>query len=926
MLAMQNTYKKLIYTVGCFALCASFQVTANAQQPSQRYKPVRSVPRVHVPATGFHQIQEASNHRQTQQQNQSQFRDPNVSPTSFTFTDQNVDVPEILTGGKPALPSLQLPKAMNVPEAQVPDALQKAADRVQTTQQAISENMQFNVPTVDLKQFETSSNPSQPLNQFRNMPTPQTKLPEQDLGSWRSPAAAASTTEAGPRVAPNEIDLTPPKTQQPLPKPAQLAQLDPSAPDYVKTADLEKLRSEILAQKDAIALQKIALEEQRAAVTVSQQTAAQFEESARVANEERIAIEAREREQARRAEEYEAARIAAEKEAERLASEQLQARQEAEEQSRIAAQERQARIDAEEQAKMATKARYEAEQQAARIAAEEKAEELAGERGRIAALREQMKNQAPMLQAQPLREIPVSAPNDNETSGEYVAYQQPKIAVQPIVAEPITQQPAFQQQPELSLRAPAIQVDTYGPRSIGINKVGTYKVVIQNQSDFDAENVRVGIALPTWIEVRNVNLTSGTRAIEETERTNELNWTVPRIAANSEQTLIIDAVPTKAEKFDIGIEWTLVPRVASASVAVTEPRLEMKISGPSDVLYGEKAVYHVVVRNPGTGTAENVVVKLPEALGGDRAQLHDILPGEEKNFQVELFARTSGELDLSTIAVADGDLQTAAGRKIMVRRAQLDVQIVGPAVKYSGTDGKYTVTVTNSGDAAARNVVSGVDLPPGVKYLGGIDSVTEVEDTINWSIGTLDQGDSRTYSMHCELNADGNLQFDAGVRGDGDLAATHAMITAVETVADLVLTVEDPKGPLPTGENVDYTIKIRNRGSRAAMGVSVVMQYSKGIEPVSAEGLKYTIDSEHGQVLFSSIPQVDPGEEVTLIVRAIPENAGTHVFRAQLTCTDSDSREVAEGTTRFYGDEIQSEAASTANSIGGLGLDNQFQR
>ena len=930
MLAIQNKFRKLICSVGCFALCTSFQVTANAQQPSQRYTPVRAVPQVHVPATGFRQIQEAPTRRQTQQQSHPQFRDPNVRPTSYTFSDQNVDVPEILAGGKPVLPSIQLPEALDVPKAQLPDALQKAADRVQTTQQAISEDMQFNLPTVDSSQFRPAAIPSQPLNQFRNIPAPQMILPEQDFGTWRSPAAADSTTETGPRVAPSEIDLAPIKTQQPLPKPDQLAQLDPSAPDYVETADMQKLRDEIQEQKDAIAAQKIALEEQRAAAAVSQQTAAQFEESARLANEERMAIEAREREQARRASEYEAARIAAEKEAERLASEQMKARQEADEQARIAAQERQARIDAEEQAKMAANARQEADQQAARIAAEEKAKKIADERARMVALREQMKNQAPLLRAKPLREIPVSAPNENETNEEYVAYQ-PAIAVQPIATEPIAtepivQEPAPQQQPELSLRAPAIQVDTYGPRSIGINKVGTYKVVIQNQSDFEAENVRVGIALPNWIDVRNINLTSGTRTVEETERTNELNWIVPRIAANSDQTLIIEAVPTKAEKFDIGIEWTLVPRVASASVAVTEPRLEMKISGPSDVLYGEKAVYHVVVRNPGTGTAESVVVKLPEALGGDRAQLHDILPGEEKNFQVELFARTSGELDLSTIAVADGDLQTAAGRKIMVRRAKLDVQIEGPGVKYSGTDGKYTVTVTNSGDAAARNVVSGVDLPPGVKYLGGIDSVTEVEDTINWSIGTLDQGDSRTYSMHCELNADGNLQFDAGVRGDGDLAATHAMITAVETVADLVLTVEDPKGPLPTGENVDYTIKIRNRGSRAAMGVSVVMQYSEGIEPISAEGLKYTIDSEHGQVLFSSIPQVDPGEEVTLIVRAIPENAGTHVFRAQLTCTESDSREVAEGTTRFYGDEIQSEAASTANSTNGLGLDNQFQR
>ena len=30
------------------------------------------------------------------------------------------------------------------------------------------------------------------------------------------------------------------------------------------------------------------------------------------------------------------------------------------------------------------------------------------------------------------------------------------------------------------------------------------------------------------------------------------------------------------------------------------------------------------------------------------------------------------------------------------------------------------------------------------------------------------------------------------------------------------------------------------------------------------------------------------------------------MFRAQLTCDDSDAREIAEGTTRFFGDDVES--------------------
>ncbi len=477
-------------------------------------------------------------------------------------------------------------------------------------------------------------------------------------------------------------------------------------------------------------------------------------------------------------------------------------------------------------------------------------------------------------------------------------------------------------EPQMSLRAPAIQVDTYGPRTIGVNKTGTYKVVVTNQSNFAAESLDVGVMLPSWIAIRNVNLTAGNRVAEEADGFNKLIWSVKSIPANSSHTMTIDAVPTKAQMFDVGIEWAMVPRVASTNVDVTEPRLAMKISGPNDVQYGEKAVYQVTVLNPGTGTAENVVVKLPQALGGEQAKLHDILPGQEKDFTVELLARTAGELNLNTSASADGGLETAAGRKIIVHRAELAIQIQGPAEKYSGTSGHYIVTVLNTGDAPAQNVVAAIALPAGVKYLGGIESVENEATRVRWKIGTLDQGDQRTYKIKCELNADGQLRFDAGVRGDGELAAAHAVETNVQTVADLVLTVADPKGPLPVGEELEYTIRINNRGTRAARAVNLVMQFSKGIEPSKVDGLEHQIMT--GQVMFSPIEQIAPGQEVEFTVTAVASLAGTHVFRAQLICDESDSREVAEGTTKFFGESI----APTASSSNGFQPtdENQFKR
>lgn len=478
------------------------------------------------------------------------------------------------------------------------------------------------------------------------------------------------------------------------------------------------------------------------------------------------------------------------------------------------------------------------------------------------------------------------------------------------------------------LAAPALQVEAYGPESIGINKPATYQIVVRNNNTMEATRVLVGINMPEWVDLENISMTTGEREITDGKNQARLVWSVDRVPGNTTQTITVTAIPRKPEMFDLGVEWTMVPRVGRTSVRVTEPKLEMSIAGPKEVMYGETALYHVTVRNPGTGDAEDVVVMLPEALGGERATLGDIGAGKEKNFQVELLARTAGDLNLVATAAAEGNLKASSERSLVVRRANLEVSMKGPGLKYAGSVGQYMIEITNDGDATATDIVSAVALPQGVKYLSGIEGVKLIEGGMRWPVGSLDPGQTRTYKINCQLDTSGDLQLEVGARGKGELAASSACLTTVETVADLVLTVSDPKGPLPTGQEVPYQIHIRNRGSKAAKGVNLVMQFSDGIEPRDAKGLEHRLVP--GQVFFSPIEKINPGQEMTFEVAAEALKSGTHVFRAQLTCEDSDAREVAEGTTRFFGDEIQSPTTRSASAPGandfGGGIGTEFKR
>lgn len=460
-------------------------------------------------------------------------------------------------------------------------------------------------------------------------------------------------------------------------------------------------------------------------------------------------------------------------------------------------------------------------------------------------------------------------------------------------------------QPNTAIRlaAPALSVETFGPQSIGINRPCDFTIMIRNDSQQLAERVMISIDFPSWVEIDKVNLTTGEREIVDVQPMQRLLWKIDRVPAMASQSITITAIPRRAEVFDLGVEWTLVPRAGAAKIQVTQPKLEMSIVGPDEVQFGESVAYDVTLRNTGNGEAENVIVMLSEALNGDRGNLGNIPAGGSKVFTVNLFARTPGELELAIQAAADNDSQTSASRKLMIRRAKLEIEIKGPSMRYAGTHGHYTIQVRNSGDARAEEIVAAMGLPKGVRFIDGIESFKLIDGGLRWSVGSLDPGQSREYKVQCQLNASGELQLEVGAQAKGALQASHAVVTQVQTIADLVMIVNDPPGPLTTGEEINYEIVVHNRGTRAAKDVDVFMILSQGLEPKSGSGRDFRIPRD-GAIQFSTIPQIDPGEKVTLNVVAVAYQPGTHVFRAHLVCEEADSREIKEGTSRFFGDEI----------------------
>ena len=72
--------------------------------------------------------------------------------------------------------------------------------------------------------------------------------------------------------------------------------------------------------------------------------------------------------------------------------------------------------------------------------------------------------------------------------------------------------------------------------------------------------------------------------------------------------------------------------------------------------------------------------------------------------------------------------------------------------------------------------------------------------------------------------------------GAADAALREAVVDAGPR-ADLVVTVSDPRAPVPVGEEMIYQIKIANRGTRRADNVSVAGYFETGMKGVPSNSM-----------------------------------------------------------------------------------------
>ena len=357
----------------------------------------------------------------------------------------------------------------------------------------------------------------------------------------------------------------------------------------------------------------------------------------------------------------------------------------------------------------------------------------------------------------------------------------------------------------------------------------TYTVNVTNAGKVNANNVVVRDVLGEGLEL----ISADGGVYDPITRT--ITWTVN---LNSGETKSFKVV---AKVIGYGnVTNSLVVGNKTSTVDVDVP--EIIPSKDADNMYpnfGDSIDYTITVNNIGKADAKHVVVvdRLDKGLkyvssshnGVYDEATHtvtwvvDIAAGSSLDLTVTASAEEYGVL---TNIVSVGDKSASVDVNVPEIIPNKTADIENPNF---GDNVTYTVTVTNDGNADAKAVVVRDVLGKDLKFVSATGTYTfdEATNTITWTVD-VDAGKTETFTVVATVINYGNVTNSLVVGNK----TFNKNVTVPEITPDKTVDNENPN----FGDNLTYTVTVKNEGNGNATDVIIVDNLGKGLEYVSSTG------------------------------------------------------------------------------------------
>ena len=357
----------------------------------------------------------------------------------------------------------------------------------------------------------------------------------------------------------------------------------------------------------------------------------------------------------------------------------------------------------------------------------------------------------------------------------------------------------------------------------------TYTVNVTNAGKVNANNVVVHDVLGEGLE-----LISADGGVYD-DKTRTITWTVN---LNSGETKSFKVVAKVIGYGNVTNSLVVGNKTSAVDVDVPEiiPSKDADNKYPN---FGDSIDYTITVNNIGKADAKHVVVvdRLDKGLKYVSSSHNGVYDEASHTVTWVVDIAAGSSLDLTVTAVADeygvltnivsvGDKSASVDVNVPEIIPNKTADIENPNF---GDNVTYTVTVTNDGNADAKAVVVRDVLGKDLKFVSATGNYTfdEATNTITWTVD-VDAGKTETFTVVATVINYGNVTNSLVVGNK----TFNKNVTVPEITPDKTVDNENPN----FGDNLTYTVTVKNEGNGNATDVIIVDTLGKGLEYISSTG------------------------------------------------------------------------------------------
>jgi hypothetical protein len=359
----------------------------------------------------------------------------------------------------------------------------------------------------------------------------------------------------------------------------------------------------------------------------------------------------------------------------------------------------------------------------------------------------------------------------------------------------------------------------------------------------------------------------------------------------------VGSEPRRADEASPGVSEST--EVDLLNTGRQEPAVSLEWIGPTTAKVAAPADYTLLVRNTSNGPVQQVLVRVrlpqdiqvtatePKATKDDTILMWDVgtlLPRQEKNLQLRLVAPNKGDIPCQAWVTFTG----MAAMRVRVREPKLLVKVLAPEKVLVGDPCTFVVNVSNPGDSAAEQVKLHCDLSNGLEHIKG--------NKIDFDIGTLAEGETRTVQIICGTKAGGEQSCEVYAEAEGGLRATDKSVANI-LMPKIDLEITGPKLKYLDRKAV-YTFKVTNPGDAPCYNVTLSNEIPAGFKFVQADaGGRHDFAA---RTVSWFLGEIGPGQAREVRLECLAVSLGEHQHKATVQASRG-IRQIENIVTRVEG-------------------------